>query len=256
MAASTALPIDSALAQGVKRTSTATGGASRNIILRAVVRPFCKLSKVHHGIRLRGKTDGGASIDSTIGSEGGFTVICNKPYAMNLERHPVFGPPSNKPKRRRAETTDPFDFDPGRLPVYGTPDLLIERRRVATSNPNEAFALARGEPDVDGEDADEEIAERDYEVVLSVEFDRPADAVNVRDGGQRISVCLPRLRRARERKAAAAPARCALDGDGVDGADARRGVGRGRRHPADFTFAATSRRRGGRYRHRGEISRA
>ncbi len=140
---------------------------------------------------------------------------------MNLERHPVFGPPSNKPKRRRAEATDPFDFDPGRLPVYGTPDLLIERRRVATSNPNEAFALARSEPDADGEDGDEEIAERDYEVVLSVEFDRPADAVNVRDGGRRISVCLPRLRRAREREAAAAPARCALDGDGVDGADAR-----------------------------------
>jgi hypothetical protein len=206
MAASTALPIDSALAQGVKRTSTATGGASRNIILRAVVRPFCKLSKVHHGIRLRGKTDGGASIDSTIGSEGGFTVICNKPYAMNLERHPVFGPPSDRPKRRRAEATDPFDFDPDRLPVYGTPDLLIERRRVATSNPNEAFALARGGSDVDEENADETIVERDYEVVLSVEsIDQPMQATCVMaasaspfvchafDGPESAKLPLPRL---------------------------------------------------------------
>ena len=206
LAVSVALPIDSASAQGAKRTSTGTGGASRNIILRAVVRPFCKLSKVHHGIRLRGKTDGGASIDSTIGSEGGFTVICNKPYAMNLERHPVFGPPSNKPKRRRAETTDPFDFDPGRLPVYGTPNLLIERRRVATSNPNEAFALARGEPDVDGEGGDEVIAERDYEVVLSVELvDQPMQSTCVMaasaspfvchafDGPESAKLPLPRL---------------------------------------------------------------
>jgi hypothetical protein len=120
---------------------------------------------------------------------------------MHLERHPVFGPPSHKPKRRRAEAADPFDFDPGRLPVYGTPDLLIERRRVATSNPNEAFALARGEPD-----ADEEIAERDYEVVLRVEsIDRPMQSTCVMaasnspfachafDGPESAKLPLPRL---------------------------------------------------------------
>ena len=111
---------------------------------------------------------------------------------MNLERHPVFGPPSHKPKRRRAEAADPFDFDfdPGRLPVYGTPDLLIERRRVATSNSTEAFALARGEPGVNEENADEEIAERDYEVVLSVEsIDQPLQSTCVMSASASPFVC-------------------------------------------------------------------
>ncbi len=185
MAVSTALPIDSALAQGVKRPSAGTGGASQRIILRAVVRPFCKLSKVHPGIRLRGETDDGHPFDSTIGSEGGFTLICNKPYSMHLERHPVFGPPSTKPRQHRAEAADPFDFDPGRLPVYGARDLLLERRQVATSNADEAFALARGEPD-----ADEDVGERDYEVVLAVgSVEQPMQSTCVMAAGNSPFVC-------------------------------------------------------------------
>lgn len=160
MAVSTALPIDSGLAQGVRRPS---GGVSRNIILRAVVRPFCKLSKVHHGIRLRGTTDHGLAIDSTIGSEGGFTVICNKPYAMNLERAPVWGSPSFRPRLRRAAADDPFGLERDSSPVFSAPDLLLERRQVAAADASDAFALARVTPEP-------EAAERDFEVVVSVDL--------------------------------------------------------------------------------------
>jgi hypothetical protein len=201
MAASIVLPGDSVSAQGAKRPSARSGGVSQSIILRAVVRPFCKLSKVHNGIRLRGESDDGRGFDSTIGGAGGFTLICNKPYSMHLERHPVFGPPSSKPKRRRAEAADPFDLDPGRLPVYGARDLFLERRRVATSNAGDAFALAGGVPDTA-----EDIAERDYEVVLAVDsVDQPMQSTCVMaastspfvchafDGPESAKLPLPRL---------------------------------------------------------------
>jgi hypothetical protein len=162
MTVSTALPIDSAWAQGVKRPS-AGAGASRSIILRAVVLPFCKLSKVHHGMRLRGASDDGAAIDSTVGGEGGFTVICNKPYAMNLERAPVWGAPAFPPKRRRAAAADPFGLGREAPPVFGPPDLLLVRRQVAAADASGAFALARVTPET-------EAAERDFEVVLSVDL--------------------------------------------------------------------------------------
>jgi hypothetical protein len=128
-----------------------------------VVLPFCKLSKVHRDIRLRGATDDGATIDSTVGSEGGFTIICNKPYAMNLERAPMWGAPSFRSKQRRAAATDPFGLERDLAPVFGAPDLLVARRQVAAADASDAFAVARVTPEP-------ETAERDFEVALSVDL--------------------------------------------------------------------------------------
>lgn len=161
MLASAAISTSEAWAKSPKRPGAS--GVSRSIHLRAFVRPFCKLSKMHRGLRLSGRSDTGANIDSTVAGDGGFTVICNKPYAMNLERVAVWGTPRFAPRLRRAAADDPFGLRLGRAPVFGAPDLFLQERQVASANVSDAFALARVTPEPQS-------AARDFEVVLSVDL--------------------------------------------------------------------------------------
>jgi hypothetical protein len=118
---------------------------------------------MHHGLRLSGRSDAGKTIDSTIAGDGGFTVVCNKPYAMSLERAAVWGAPRFGPRPRRAAADDPFGLRRERPPVFGAADLFLEEREVATADVRDAFSLARVTPEP-------RAAAHELEVVLSVDL--------------------------------------------------------------------------------------